>query len=195
MKSQYLTEILLEKFLLETFPNKTYTKNKKAFKQYSFRPDFVFHDLKLVIEFDGYHHFTNDVKVFKDLKQDSILKALDYTVIRIPYFIQLNSEEIIKFIFDISKPKFNLYPHGFIDPKCGLPGTFSRKGLEKFIDYINKLPFKIKYEIFDSLYHKWEHGSLLIETFPFINNYSDLLLRYPKLQEEYDHLKSIGWWN
>lgn len=66
-KNTYLDEYLLEKYLLLLFPNTEIVHNK-AVPSYKFknRPDFRIEQSKLIVEFDGYHHYTKHDVILKD---------------------------------------------------------------------------------------------------------------------------------
>ena len=78
-------------------------------------------------------------------------KRPDYKVIRIPYFVQLNSPDVIKEVFNIDVSiGFNDYPHGFIDEKCILPCDFCSLGIKKFLNDLIRFN-SISNQIIDSL--------------------------------------------
>jgi very-short-patch-repair endonuclease len=85
---EYLTEKLLIKFLIENIDSSGICN--KQFTGYKFRPDYVSHDLKLVVEFDGYLHYTKSKTVLDDIDKDRIISNLGYSIVRIPYFVQLD---------------------------------------------------------------------------------------------------------
>jgi hypothetical protein len=133
----YLTQAMLTKMCLSHIdPNGVV--DKRFSKAHAFRPDFVSHDKKVVIEFDGYQHYSVAEAILRDERKDSILAQEGYAVIRIPYFIQLCpltykhtlqpyvshevSEEVLK----------DHYPHGFHDRSAMLPANFNRLGHDRF---------------------------------------------------------------
>jgi very-short-patch-repair endonuclease len=129
----YLTEQKLVNFLYE-YVDHDGIHNKK-FGVHRFRPDFVSHKHKLVVEFDGYLHYTKAKTVLSDMEKDKIFKEEDYSIVRIPYFVQL-TKPIMKQIFGryLTVEPFNLvdYPHGFIDTKAVVPADFCTLGVERF---------------------------------------------------------------
>jgi hypothetical protein len=148
--AEYLTENSLIKFLLDYVDSKGST-NKK-FREYRFRPDYVSHAHKLVVEFDGYLHYTKSKTVLDDLEKDDIFSASRYQIIRIPYFVQLDKRVMSKLFGNLVENSFDYikYPHGFIDPKAVLPADFCSLGIERFKSDLEKFDF-IKDEILDSL--------------------------------------------
>lgn len=85
---------------------------------YRSRPDYRSEKLKLIIEFDGIHHYTKPDIIEKDLKNTELYKRFGYKVVRIPYFIQLTKNAVKKlFDVDISEELFD----GAI-PSLGIQG-------------------------------------------------------------------------
>lgn len=122
-------------------------------------PDFLYIDLKLIIEIDGDGinrkdgHFTCKKKAENDKWKYEQYKNLGYTVIAIPPYIQLD-EIMIKYYFNIDYPDL-LYPaakeHGFAHPDIPLPTNFCKLGLDRFIEDLNSFPAAIKRKIIDTL--------------------------------------------
>lgn len=119
------------------------------------RPDYRCEKLKLIVEFDGYLHYSQMKSILNDYKKDEVYKKLGYKVIRIPYFVQLEPRTIKQlFGFDNDYPQD--YPHGFIDDKALLPCDFCEEGIRKFVKDLNK--FDVIYDdIVDSLKAKVKH--------------------------------------
>jgi very-short-patch-repair endonuclease len=133
----YLTEESLGEFLKQRVAPDFI--HNKAFPGYRFRPDYRSESLKLVIEFDGYLHYTSSARCVADLNNSDIIVDAGYKIIRIPYFVQLDSR-VVELLFPniTDKSGFSNYPHGFIDRKAILPADFCTLGLERFmieIDY------------------------------------------------------------
>lgn len=61
---------------------------------YRIRPDYRSESLKIVVEFDGLQHYQNPDIIEKDIKNTQTYKTLGYTVVRIPYFIQLTNKAV-----------------------------------------------------------------------------------------------------
>lgn len=145
----YLTETTLGPTLKDLF-NEDFIHNKKFG---NFRPDYRSDSLKLIVEFDGYRHYSSSSNIVKDYQKDREFKNLGYKIVRIPYFVQLDSK-IIKLLFDLNKEINNVYPHGFIDSKALLPADFCELGVNRFEDDLN-ITFKvIKNDITSSLKDK-----------------------------------------
>lgn len=63
------------------------------------RPDYRCERLKLIIEFDGVHHYQIPDRIKADIYNQRIYEEHGYKVVRIPYFIQL-SNETVRQMFD-----------------------------------------------------------------------------------------------
>jgi len=148
---EYLTEENLGIFLNKHYSNAIRDRTVPD-SNCRFRPDFRLEKEKLIIEFDGYGHYTNPTTIINDLKKDEIYSNLGFKVIRFPYFIQLNE----KTIFDLLSLKIKIkqiYPHGFIDKKAPLPACFCELGIEKFLKDLEKFHY-LKKDIIKSLKEK-----------------------------------------
>lgn len=128
----YLTEERLGDYLEILFPNTQFIHNKAVPNSglTRARPDYRSEKLKLIIEFDGYQHYNSASVILNDNKKDIAYKALDYRVIRIPYFIQM-SPNLCK-LLGSKKRVAQTYPDGFIDSRALLPADFSSLGLKRF---------------------------------------------------------------
>ena len=149
----YITEKDIGILLEQLFPNKEIIHNKKH--SLGFRPDYYIPESALIVEFDGYHHYTDNTVVMKDVTKDTLAKDNRFYLIRIPYFIQLHVK-IVNDLFQIHTDiqitqNYNNYPLGFVDEKAALPGSFSSLGLLK---YNKQLKVFGEYEIYKSLINK-----------------------------------------
>jgi len=134
MNTNYLTEHSLSLFLESNFDGKWI--HDKAFIDRK-RPDYRNDDLKLIVEFDGYQHYTSSQSIINDLYKTKLYEDNGYKVVRIPYFIQLSSYTI-KVLFGVDINFQQTYSHGFIDGKCILPSDFCYLGLKRFKNDILK---------------------------------------------------------
>lgn len=149
----YLTEAHLGIELTKIFPNYEFIHNKHVpNSNIKNRPDYRCEELKLIIEFDGYMHYNNAIKIKTEQYKNIIYENMGYSIIRIPYFIQLSSIVIHK-LFNINYEYNQLYPHGFIDEKALLPADFCELGILKFIDDLNKFNY-VYDDIINSLNQK-----------------------------------------
>jgi len=156
----YLTEKGLKLILEDLFPQYEMICDKKVpdSKNGRYRPDFRFPELKIIIEFDGYHHYSQAKRILTDTAKDDDYKSLGYSIFRIPYFVQMNSE-LLKMIFN-KKIKFEqVYENGFIDNKAMLPADYCDLGIKLFKKDLERFDY-CKKDIVDSLKRKTEqHGS------------------------------------
>lgn len=151
MMNNFLNEQLLGDFLRDTF--NTDFIHDTAFPGYRFRPDYRNEELKLIVEFDGYRHYSISSQVLSDVKNSKIVQDLGYRSVRIPYFVQMDETAILHY-FDKKLPSFNSYQHGFIDSKCMLPCDFCELGVKRFNKEILELPQSLRYSIIQSLRNK-----------------------------------------
>lgn len=146
---QYLNEKSLGCFLQEMYQTDFIHDKTIPNSNSRLRPDYRNDDLKLIVEFDGYGHYTNPQVIINDIKKDNLCKELGYAVIRIPYFVQL-SPNTIKHLFNIDYKYTQTYKHGFIDKKAVLPASYCELGIEKFKKDLYKFDY-IKDDIIQSL--------------------------------------------
>lgn len=163
MKDKMIQNILTKNYLTE---DKLYEALKIIFKVdfirdrqvpesgINKRPDFRNDELKLIVEFDGDRHYSNNKIQKSDILKYKVYTNMGYKVIHIPYFIQL-STSVIKLLFNIDLEWEQQYPHGFIDEKAMLPVDYNYLGVNNF--KTDLLKFKeISTDIIDSLKAKIE---------------------------------------
>lgn len=153
----FLTEEKLG-LLLKDIYKKDFIHNKQ-FPNHKFRPDYRNDELKLIVEFDGILHFTNSKRLIDDILRDIICYKLGYTVIRIPYFIDI-SKESIEYFFNINVNYTQKFPHGFINKGIVLPSDFCYLGYLRFLRLLSNIPEKIYNDIQISLNNKIENDNL-----------------------------------
>ena len=153
----YLTESKLGEVLKILFPNVVFTHDKivpnSGIKN---RPDYRSDKLMLIVEFDGYRHFTSPKLIFADRLKDETYGDMGYIVMRIPYFVQLD-KEMIYLLFGVTDSLVSSYEHGFIDSKAMLPAEFSELGTDRFIEEYKSLPYKVCMDILTSLKYKIDY--------------------------------------
>lgn len=135
---RYLKEQTLEQKLHDLFPNSEIIRNKKIKSSNSNgRPDFFLPMEKLIVEFDGYLHYSSVDAIIRDNDKDKIYTEEGFTIIRIPYFIQWCSE-VVKMICPTNLENVEqVYPHGFIDPKALTPANYCELGLSRFVQELS----------------------------------------------------------
>lgn len=173
-QKDYLTEKSLGDVLAVLFPNTEIIHNKKH-KDLDFRPDYFIPSEKLVVEFNGFGHYTNNKIVEQDYHKRIKAESLGIRTISIPYYVQLDSR-MIHYYFGKDSNDYNDYPYGFVDKKAVLPGQFSSLGLNRFIAEYRAFRFvedgdKIVIPILISLVQKYMSGKhTFLECFPFVTN-------------------------
>ena len=106
----------LEEYLKVIFPGIKWINNESFVKGRQIRPDYRSESLNLIIEFDGIQHYTDPAQIVKDKRNEEIYKEHgNYTVVRVPYFIQL-TKKVVNQMFH-SVPGFKpvaepLFPEG-----------------------------------------------------------------------------------
>lgn len=150
---EYLTESNLINYLNLIYPNEEWIHDKR-FKNYRFRPDYVSHNLRIVVEFDGYQHYTSCRNILNDYRKNEIIEKEGYIIIRVPYFVQLD-KQVISNLFKREINIVNDFPHGFISDKKTLilPCDFCELGVERFKNDLYKFHY-IKDAILKSLKRK-----------------------------------------
>lgn len=151
---KFLTESSLIDYLNLIYPNIEWVHDKPFIKGKRARPDYRCEDLKIIVEFDGYNHYTTSSRILSDIENTKLYESLGYKVIRIPYFIQMSSI-VIKCLFDVEVDIEQQYPHGFIsDTKFDLlPCDFNNLGIERFEKDLERFSY-IKEDIVLSLKNK-----------------------------------------
>lgn len=145
---RYLNKTNLGKILSELFKDNSF-KYRKQIQGY--RADYCCDALKLIVEFDGIDHYQKSTVVQSDAAKDTMLTSLGYTVVRIPFFVQMSSE-VIKNLFKINIDFIRTFPHGFISKKAinMTPAHFCPLGLKRFVNDLHKFSY-IKQDILNSL--------------------------------------------
>ena len=152
----YLTEGNLELFIKSNITT-DYTRDKKLQgANTSKRYDFILHNEKVIIEFDGSHHYTSSRVILGDIEKDDVAANLGYSVVRIPYFVQLDKVMTQFFFGSIMNPNtkwfdFNSYKHGFIDPRALIPADYCELGQHKFMKNLQDYPKSCTDDIINSL--------------------------------------------
>lgn len=107
----------------------------------------------VIVEFDGYGHYTEPLVIKRDREKDLVAAGLGYKVVRVPYWVQLTNETL-EFYFGIKAQINQDFPHGFISKPPKLPSCYCTLGAQKFDSEINTLPDTVKNAIIQSL-KKW----------------------------------------
>ena len=129
----YLDDKKLGSALSSLFPGKTFVYDKSVPRsELRARPDYRCDELMLIVEFDGYRHYTLAKTILADETKDACYIALGYSIVRVPYYVQLSSE-VIDALFGLNGRKWEQnYAHGFIDENAPLPADFCSLGVDRF---------------------------------------------------------------
>jgi hypothetical protein len=111
----------------------------------------------VVVEYDGDEHYRNSLKIKSDREKDALAAASGLTVVRIPYWVQLDrvtARHYFGFEVEISQN----FPHGFISTKL-FPASFCELGLARFERELSNLPTVVREAVVRSLADRIvEHG-------------------------------------
>lgn len=140
----------LEVYLKIIFPKTKDWIHDKALgkingKIYKMRPDYRSISLKLIVEFDGLHHYQNPDIIEKDEKNNILYKQLDYKVVRIPYFIQLTNKAV-KTLFDkeVSEDLFDETISSLSTNGRNSPAYLCPSGIKRMAEEFKKFPEQYK---------------------------------------------------
>ena len=158
----YLTEDSLGE-ILKLIYNEIPVRDK-AYPSHRFRPDYRFEKEKVIVEFDGYRHYSVSSVILKDYRTTKLMEDDGYKVIRIPYFVQMSSD-IIKLLFNKDVEYAQTFPHGFVDKSALLPSDFCSIGVERFMDDLNRFEI-IEDEIIKSMDELVSSGKDFLEVYP-----------------------------
>ena len=174
------------KFVLEhIFPNQQIFQNKKfVLNSKTYFPDYRIEPLKIIVEFQGYQHFTSSKNVYFDWFRKGHFEHNGYTFIELPYFIQL-TPHVLTFLFSeiiqklIHKDFSNGFPHGFIHPKAVVLGDFCVDGLNKanciLSTFDRVICDSIREDCYRSLEIRANIDNVLIESYnPLLENVSTI---------------------
>lgn len=118
---QFLTEERLKNLTKQVFNSYEILFNRKIAGK--FIPDIFIPEKRLIIEFDGFRHFSDAKTVIRDIKLDEYAKKENIDIVHVPYFVQIDHRTFslifkIDLTSDIEKLLLDFaYPHGFIDAK------------------------------------------------------------------------------
>jgi len=92
-----------------------------------FKPDYRSESLKLIVEFDGLPHYSSPKAILNDKEKKDFYKSLGYSIVTIPYFIQL-TKKAVKTLFNVNLEK-ELFDVNY--PSLGIKGENSPAWLPK----------------------------------------------------------------
>lgn len=108
------------------------------------------------VEFDGDAHYRDPNVIHRDKVKDDISASLGKMVVRVPYFVQLDTETFAH-LFHLDRfpeePIFEIetdFPHGFHTTKF-LPSSFCPLGYGRLLHEYERLPLRVQRDIDESL--------------------------------------------
>jgi len=111
-----------------------------------------------VVEFDGDQHYWDSLKIKVDSEKDAVARSLGYSVVRVPYWVQLTNETALHY-FGVQAQISQDFPHGFITTKI-FPASFSAMGVSRFSRELSALPESTRNAVLSSLRDSArEHGA------------------------------------
>lgn len=116
---------------------KEFTENKL----YRNRPDYRSEKLKLIVEFDGIHHYTNPDIILRDKNNTKLYQSFGYKVVRIPCFIQLTNKAVEQ-LFNV-KIKEQLFPDNIPSltyKDRNTPAYLCPSGIERMRNELKQFP-------------------------------------------------------
>jgi hypothetical protein len=112
---------------------------------------------QVLVEFDGDAHYRDSLKIKVDRIKDSLALTQGNKVVRIPYWVQLNSVTVQHY-FGISADIRQNFQHGFITTKI-FPASFCELGIDRFKRELKKLPLEVSEAVIKSLRDRiLDHG-------------------------------------
>ena len=114
-------------------------------------------DVPYVVDYDGDEHYRNALKVKSDAEKDLEASAQGYSVVRIPYWVQLDTVTA-GYYFGLNIEIVQDFPHGFISTRI-FPASFCELGVARFLRELNQLPEGVRADVLESLAARAEeHG-------------------------------------
>ncbi|MFC1896841.1 hypothetical protein ACFL0Q_09355 [Thermodesulfobacteriota bacterium] len=111
----------------------------------------------LVVEYDGDEHYRNSIKIKGDMAKDQAARDLGYSVVRFPYWVQLDTCTLGHF-FGLGATIVQDFPHGFITTKL-FPASYCELGVERFARELDGLPSHVQAAVTQSIQDRAvDHG-------------------------------------
>ena len=130
-----LSEKILGRFLLERI-SKDFIHNRRVpGARGGWRAPWRSERLQMIVCWDDWKHYCKAKVISEDMKADGEWNRLGYMIVRIPYFVQLDSR-IVEYLFagftqDLTS--FNICQQGFVLPGLIYPADFCEMGLNRFV--------------------------------------------------------------
>lgn len=142
-------------FEYDSFVKKSEVPKNISFHRYGC--DAISRDLKLIVMLDDPRHYTDTAVGINDQMKDRWFHAVGYTVVRIPYYVQLTND-VVEDLFKIGTPvelctiKNNFFRGGDEGINFNiLPGNMSEIGRVRFIREFNSFSTEVRKMIYEDL--------------------------------------------
>lgn len=140
----------------------------KQFPGTKYRPDIFIKSKNIIFEYDGPTHYTSNKVIVNDKIRDAFFETQNIKVIRIPFFIEFNTDTISELFGQEYLDICSNYPNGFINENVVLPSDFCERGLERFKNNILSYNPEMRQAIYNSLMDKIsQYGS---EEYVFVDS-------------------------
>jgi hypothetical protein len=112
---------------------------------------------RVVVEYDGDEHYRNTLKIKIDNEKDAIANEHKLRVVRIPYWLQLDTLTL-KSCIGLDAEIEQDFPHGFVTTKV-FPASFCEMGIDRFLRELDTLPVAVRNAVIQTLRDRSEeHG-------------------------------------
>lgn len=103
----------------------------------------------VLVEYDGDDHYRDSMKIRADRERDRVAKDSGMRVIRVPYWVQLDSVTVQHY-FRCPAEIEQTFPHRFMTTKL-FPASFCELGIERFTRDLSALPAQVRIAVIKSL--------------------------------------------
>jgi len=134
-------------------------------KRWAFDCGIIINDNKYLVEFDGFRHYQDALTIYRDYEKNKLAKDSGFIITRLPYWLQLTTETL-QLLFLNNHIDFTInssYPHGFIDIKALLPGSFCALGIQRFCKELKLLSDSVFTQVVASLYFQSDVRNIPIQ--------------------------------
>lgn len=160
----------LEEYLKVIFPDiepKDWIHDK-PFKKMRIRPDYLCESKHIIIEFDGLQHYQKPDRIKTDEENEKIYQDAGYTVIRIPYFIQLTND-VVRQMFDVAveEPLFDPNIPSMGVKEHNTPAYCCPAGLKRMAQEFHKYPqqYNVNLEALETANDDFISGASLLKKY------------------------------
>lgn len=155
----YCKEDNFESMVLQKmFPGKKWVRDRVVPNSSSrTRPDFRCEELKLIVEYNGYRHYTQADRILRDIEKKKNYEDLGYMVVEWPYWLQPDPNTILALFMQTDKKfakHYTDFHQGFVAKGCALPADFCTLGVKRFYYELGQLPRDTIIQVLWSLENK-----------------------------------------